>query len=41
MHAGAENPKDAMLREFQKQIEDLKRQLEQGGDGCVGWSGVM
>ena len=23
-----------MLREFQKQIEDLKRQLEQGG-GCA------
>ena len=30
-----ENPKDAMLRDFQKQIEDLKRQLEENGGGCV------
>ena len=28
-----EDPKDAMLREFQKEIEDLKRQLEDGSHG--------
>ena len=27
-----ENPKDAMLREFQKQIEELRKQLENGGE---------
>ncbi len=29
-----EDPKDALLRQFQQQIEDLKRQLEQGGALC-------
>ena len=29
-----EDPKDAMLREYQKQIEDLKRMLEEGKFIC-------
>ena len=28
-----EDPKDALLRQFQKEIEALKRQLEEGGGG--------
>jgi kinesin family protein 3/17 len=28
-----EDPKDALLRQYQKQIEDLKRALEEGGGG--------
>lgn len=29
-----EDPKDALLRQFQKEIEDLKKQLEDGGESC-------
>ena len=28
-----EDPKDAMLREFQREIEELKKQLEEGSEG--------
>ena len=31
-----EDPKDAMLREFQREIEELKRQLEEGSGGEEG-----
>ncbi len=30
-----EDPKDAMLREFQKEIEQLKKQLDNGGSLSV------
>ncbi|XP_064636553.1 kinesin-like protein KIF3A isoform X2 [Lineus longissimus] len=31
-----EDPKDALLRQFQKEIEELKRQLDEGGEGIEG-----
>lgn len=34
-----EDPKDALLRQYQKEIEELRRQLEQGGVGQDGSDG--
>lgn len=31
-----EDPKDALLRKFQQEIEDLRRQLEEGGEDLFG-----
>ncbi|KAF6773134.1 hypothetical protein AHF37_07054, partial [Paragonimus kellicotti] len=36
-----EDPKDAMLRQFQKEIEQLRKQLEEGGSPPTGLEGGM
>ena len=29
-----EDPKDALLRQYQKELEELKKQLQEGGTGA-------